>query len=211
MIIIPEVDNTPYVNNAEFVKLTIINLDGSTTVHTFSSSYKIEVIDGVSYKALGGLLMVGTQQRDLRVTSSDTTITLSGLTSENMYLVLGTPIKGSTIEIWRGFYNDNYILTNTVRRYKGVITSYSIHEDLEGNTDNFIISVNCSAYKTILDNRISGRKTNTASWKQYNPTDVSMDKVQALDNTYFDFGKTVNTSGVDSSTTLTATVSQGNK
>jgi hypothetical protein len=209
MISIPQVNNTPYVNNAEFIKLTIVNSDSSSTVHTFSSSYKIEVIDGVSYLALGGLLMVGTQQRDLRVTSSDTTITLSGLTSDNMYLVLGTQIKGSTIEIWRGFYDDNYALVNTVRRYKGVITSYSIHEDLSENTDNFVISVNCSAYKTVLENRISGRKTNTSSWKQYNPSDISMDKVQALDNTYFDFGKTVNTSGTDSSTTLTATVTQG--
>ena len=209
MINIPQVNNTPYVNNAEFIKLTIINTDNSTTVHTFSSSYKIEVIDGVSYLALGGLLMVGTQQRDLRVTSSDTSITLSGLTSDNMYLVLGTQIKGSTIELWRGFYDDNYVLVNTVRRYKGVITSYSIHEDVSENTDNFVISVNCSAYKTVLENRISGRKTNTSSWKQYNSTDVSMDKVQALDNTYFDFGKTVNTSGTDSSTTLTATVTQG--
>jgi len=208
MIIIPEVDNTPYVNNAEFVKLTIVNPDNSTVVHTFSSSYKNETIDGVSYKALGGLLLVGTQQRDLRVTSSDTTVTLSGLSSENIYLVLGTQIKGSTIELWRGFYDNDYIMTNTVRRYKGVITSYSIHEDLEGQTDNFMISINCSAYKTVLENRISGRKTNTNSWKQYNPTDVSMDKVQALDNTYFDFGKTVNTSGTDSSTTLTATVTQ---
>jgi hypothetical protein len=209
MINIPAVNNVPYVNNAEFIKLTVINVDGSSTVHTFSSSYKIEVIDGVSYLALGGLLNVGTQQRDLRVTSSDTSITLSGLTSDNIYLVLGTQIKGSTIELWRGFYNNNYALTSTVRRFKGVITSYSIHEDLSENTDNFVISVNCSAYKTVLENRISGRKTNTASWKQFNPTDTSMDKVQALDNTYFDFGKTVNTSGTDSSTTLTATVTQG--
>jgi len=145
----------------------------------------------------------------LRVTSSDTSISLSGLMSENIYIVLGTQIKGSTIEIWRGFYNDNYILVNTVRRYTGVITSYSIQEEISDETDNFTVSINCSAYKSILENRLAGRKTNSNSWKQYNPTDISMDKVQALDNTYFDFGKVVNSSGGDSSTSLTATVTQG--
>lgn len=209
MISIPQVDNVPYVNNAEFVKMTVTNEDNSTTVHTFSTSYKTEVIDGSTYLALGGLLFVGSQQRDLRVTSTDTTITLSGLTSDNIYLVMNTKIKGSTIEIWRGFYNENYLLVNTVRRYSGVITSYTITEDREDITDNFTISVNCSSYKQILDNSVSGRKTNTTSWKEFNPTDVSMDKVAALDNTYFDFGNPVGSSGDNSSSsvTLTAVVS----
>ena len=209
MIPIPEVDNVPYVNNAEFVKLTIYNPNNSTTTHTFSSSYKNEIIDGTNFIALGGLLSISTQQRDLRVTSSDTSVTLSGLSSEYQYLVLGTQIKGSKIEIWRGFYDDNYILTNTVRRFTGIITSYSIVEDLQNNDDNFSISVNCSSFKTILENKVSGRKTNSNSWKEFNPTDVSMDNVQALDGAFFDFGRKVTQSGADSSsTTLTATVRQ---
>lgn len=211
MINIPQVNGVPFVNNAEFVKLTIINLDGSTSVHTFSSSYKTEIIDETEYLALGGLLNIGAQQRDLRVTSFDTTITLSGLESENIYIVLKTPIKGSLIEIFRGFYDNNYNLVNTVRRFNGVITSYTITEDRQDITDNFVISVNCSSYKTILENRVAGRKTNTNSWKEFYPEDVSMDKVSALDNVYFDFGKPVNTSGTTSSsaTSLVATVTPG--
>lgn len=206
MITIPQVNNAPYVNNAEFVKLTIVNPDGSTVVHTFSSSYRNEYIGDATYLALGGLLMVGTQQRDLRVSSADTTVTLSGLSSDNIYLVLGTQIKGSLIEIWRGFYDDNYNLVNTVKRYDGIITSYTITEDREETTDNFIISVNCSAYKVVLENRIAGRKTNSQSWKEFNPTDVSMDKVQTLDGAYFNFGKPVNTNTTNDVTTLKATV-----
>jgi len=206
MIDIPQVNNAPYVNNAEFVKLTIVNPDGSTVVHTFSSSYQNETISGTVYLALGGLLMVGTQQRDLRVSSADTTVTLSGLNSDNIYLVLGTQIKGSLIEIWRGFYDDNYNLVNTVKRYDGIITSYTITEDREETTDNFVISVNCSAYKVVLENRIAGRKTNSQSWKEFNPTDVSMDKVQTLDGAYFNFGKPVNTNTTNDVTTLKATV-----
>lgn len=206
MVVIPQVVNQAYVNNAEFVKLTIINNDGSTTIHTFSSSYQNETIDGQLYLALGGLLMVGSQQRDLRVSSTDTTVTLSGLSSEYMYIVLGTQIKGSMIEIWRGFYNDSYELVNTVKRYNGIITSYTITEDREDITDNFVISINCSAYKVVLENRIAGRKTNSQSWKEFNPTDISMDKVQTLDGAYFDFGKPVNSNNTDNVSSVSATV-----
>jgi hypothetical protein len=193
MVIIPEVDNVPYVSNAEFVKLIVTPEIGTPVTHTFSTSFRTETIDGVVYQALGTLLNIGTQQRDLRVTSSDTTITLSGLDSDNIYIVLGTKIKGSPIEIYRGFYDDNYNLVNTVRRFNGIITSYTITEDLQqdNNIDNFVISVNCSAYKTILENRIAGRKTNSNSWKEFNPTDISMDRVQAISEAYFDFGKPV--------------------
>jgi hypothetical protein len=126
MVVIPEVDNVPYVSNAEFVKLIITPEIGEPVTHTFSTSFRTETIDGVVYQALGTLLNIGTQQRDLRVTSSDTTITLSGLDSDNIYIVLGTKIKGSPIEIYRGFYDDNYNLVNTVRRFNGIITSYAI-------------------------------------------------------------------------------------
>lgn len=203
---IPAVQNKNYINNAEFVKLTVYNADNSTTVHTFSTSYKNETIEGTVYLALGGLLNVGSQQRDLRVSSSDTTISLSGLQSNNIYLVLGTKIKGSKIQIFRGFYDTNYILTSVVKRYDGIITSYTITEDLEGETDNFAISVNCSAYKVILANKLSGRKTNSQSWKEYDSNDISMDKVQTLDGAYFNFGKPVNTSSTSSTSVLSATV-----
>ncbi len=193
MVIIPEVDNVPYVSNAEFVKLIVTPEIGAPVTYTFSTSFRTETIDGVVYQALGTLLNIGTQQRDLRVTSSDTTITLSGLDSDNIYIVLGTKIKGSPIEIYRGFYDDNYNLVNTVRRFNGIITSYTITEDLQqdNNIDNFVISINCSAYKTILENRMAGRKTNSNSWKEFNPTDISMDRVQAISEAYFDFGKPV--------------------
>ena len=194
---IPQVDNTTYVNNAEFVKLTVTNNDNTTTIYTFSTSYKDETIDGVVYLALGGLIGVGAQQRDIRVTSYDTTITLSGVGPENIYAVLGTKIKGSLIEIYRGFYDVNYELENVVLRYNGIITSYTVTEELAvlDKNDVFMVSVNCSSYKTILENRISGRQTSPNHWNEYPDapatTDTSMVNVPNLINAYFDFGKPV--------------------
>ena len=193
---IPEVANSPpSINTAEFVRLTIYNEYGNisnVTIHTFSSAYKAEVISGTTYLPLGGLLAVGTQPRDLRVTSADTSIALSGISGNNIAIVLGTKIKGSKIEILRGFYNNNYILTNTYPRFTGIVTSYGISEDLEtqfnGSTDNFVVTVNASSYKTVLENRIAGRKTNKSSWQVFNTADSSMNNVYSIADQTFDFG-----------------------
>lgn len=186
-------NNKALVNNAEFVKLTIYNEYGNTAnsnVYTFSSSYQTETIDGQTYGPLGGLLAVGIQQRDIRVTSADTSISISGIDGNNMAIVLGTKIRGSEIEIIRGFYNNNYILTNTAQRFSGIVTSYNITEERQNNDDNFTITLNASSFKSVLENRIAGRKTNSESWKEYNPTDTSMDRIPSLADKQMDFGQT---------------------
>jgi hypothetical protein len=191
---IPEVQNSTAISTAEFVKLTIFNEYGNTantTIHTFSSSYKEETIDGIVYDPLGGLLAVGSQKRDIRVTSGDTTISLSGVDGNNIYTVLSTKIRGSEIEVIRGFYDNNYVLQNTYPRFTGIVTNYNIAEDLDNdnNFDTFTVSIAASSYKTILENRIAGRKTNEESWKFFNPTDTSMDQVYAISGVQFDFGQ----------------------
>ena len=194
MEIIPAVDDKTSINSAEFVKLTIYNdvsNTADTTIHTFSSAYKYETIDGTQYSPLGGLLAVGIQQRDIRVTSADTSISLSGIPSDgsdNMAIVLGTKIRGSTIEVIRGFYNNNYVLTSTAQRFTGIVTSYNITEERHDLVDNFTITLNASSYRLVLQNRVAGRKTNGESWKVFYPTDTSMDNVYSLADQYFDFG-----------------------
>jgi hypothetical protein len=142
---------------------------------------------------MSGLLAVGTQPRDLRVTSADTSFALSGISGNNIAIVLGTKVKGSKLEILRGFYNNNYVLTNTYPRFTGIVTSYGIGEDLETNfngpTDNFTVTVNASSYKTVLENRIAGRKTNKSSWQVFNSIDSSMNNVYSIADQTFDFGK----------------------
>ena len=190
-------NNKPLVNNAEFVKLTIYNEYGNTAnnnVYTFSSSYQSETIDGQVYTPLGGLLAVGVQQRDIRVTSADTSISLSGIDGNNMYVVLGTLIRGSKLEITRGFYGgdgnvaNNYVLTSSAKRFTGIVTNYQISEERQDQDDNFTITLNASSFKSVLENRIAGRKTNSESWKEYNPTDTSMDRVPSLADRAFSFG-----------------------
>lgn len=188
--------NKSLVINAEFVKLTIYNdvsNSANTTIYTFSSAYKPETIDGQIYTPLGGLLAVGVQQRDIRVTSADTSISLAGIPSDNIYAVLDTEgkIRGSKLQIIRGFYDANYNLANYAPRFTGIITSYNISEDLNNtdNSDNFTVTINASSFKQILDNRVAGRKTNKQSWQYFNSTDSSMNNVYSISDQDFDFGK----------------------
>jgi len=194
---IPQVQNTGAIKSAEFVKLTIFNEfsnSANVTTHTFSSAYRNETIDGDEYLALGGLLSVGSQNRDLRVTAGDTNISLSGVSGNNIQIVLDTKIRGSEVEVWRGFYDDNDLLGDSYLRFTGVITNYSVQEERTDNNDNFIVTVSASSYKTVLSNRIAGRKTNEESWKVFDPLDTSMDNVYSIAGVQFDFGKEVTAS-----------------
>ena len=191
--VIPEVGpNVTNITNAEFVKLTIFNdyaNTANTSVYTFSSSYRVETIDGLDYSPLGGLLAVGAQTRDISVTSKSTQITLSGIGQDNIYLVLANKIRGSEVEILRGFYDNNMVLQNTYPRFTGIITTYSITETRQNQDNMFTVAVNASSYKTVLENRIAGRKTNKQSWRYFYPNDASMDNVYSISNVRFDFGQ----------------------
>jgi len=190
---IPAVANSPpQINSAEFVKITIYNEYGNTantTVLTASSAYKDETIDGQVYSAVGGLLAVGDQQKDIRVTSADTTVALSGIGGVNIATVLDTKIRGSKLEIWRGFYDNTGNMTSTAKRFTGIVTSYNITEERVGLEDNFTVSVNASSYKTVLENRKANRRTNPESWEHFNPNDSSMWNIYSIATQTFDFGK----------------------
>lgn len=163
----------------------------SVNLYTFSSSYTSDTIGGTEYTPLGGLLAVGPQNRNLRVTAGDTSIQISGVSGNNIYAVLESQgkIRGSKLEITRGFFDPNtMVLSNAVVRFTGLITNYAINEDREGQEDNFTVTLDASSYKTILENRISGRKTNKNSWNFFDSTDGSMNNINSIAGFAFDFG-----------------------
>jgi len=187
-------NNKANITTAEYVKLTIYNEYGNlanNNVYTFSSSYTSDTIDGVEYSPLGGLLAVGQQNRSLRVTNGDTSVQISGIGGNNIYAVLESQgkIRGSKIEVTRGFFNPNtMVLANAVVRFTGIVTNYSIQEDREGLEDNFTVTLDASSFKTILENRIAGRKTNKNSWQFFDATDSAMNNINSLAGFTFDFG-----------------------
>jgi hypothetical protein len=133
--------------------------------------------------------------REIKATSIDMVISLIGIDPTNISLVLGSNIKGSTVEIWRGFFDSNYQIitsptTQFFKRYQGIVSNMSITEDWDENARSrtATCSISCSSFRSILENRIAGIKTNLKTWQQRYASDTSMSRVAAIAGQYFDFG-----------------------
>ena len=180
------------INHAEFVRLTVGNIG---TVYTFCNAAAPITVNGITFSNLGALLNVGDIQRDIKATSDDMTISLTGIDPANIGIILGNEIKGSLVEVWRGFFDSsNQIITTPTqqffKRYQGIINSVSITEDfnIEARTRIATCSISCSSMRRVLENRLSGVKTNQSNWQFIYPNDTSMNRVSEISNTYFDFG-----------------------
>jgi len=180
------------INHAEFVRLTVGN---AATVYTFCNAAAPITVSGITFSNLGALLSVGDVQRDIKATSDDMTIALTGIDPTNVGIILSNDIKGSLVEVWRGFFDSNNQIITTpttqfFKRYQGIINSVSITEDFnsEARTRIATCSISCSSMRRILENRLSGVKTNQSNWQFIYSNDTSMDRVAEISNQYFDFG-----------------------
>lgn len=187
--------NSPSIRHAEFVRM-VVGQTGSTTTYTFCNAAAPVTVSGITFTNLGALLSVGDVQRDIKATSDDMTISLTGIDPSWVGVILGTYIKGSTVEVWRGFLDsNNQIITSPTlqffKRYQGIINNVSISEDFNSQlrSRTATCSVSCSSMRRILENRMSGVKTNQQSWQFIYGSDASMNRVATIANTYFDFGK----------------------
>lgn len=211
--------NSPSIRHAEFVKLSIGPLGSPTAVYTYCNAGGPVTVGGTTYSNLGSLLTVGDVQRDIKATSDDMTIALTGLNPSNVSIILSATIKGSIVEVWRGFLDSNNQIITTpttqfFKRYQGIINNVSITEDYNTQMRTRIAtcSISCSSMRRILENRISGIKTNQKSWQEFYPGDTSMNRVAEIQSTYFDFGappKTQTQASVDSTAGMETTGTSG--
>ena len=200
--------NSPSIRHSEFVKLSIGPLGSPTAVYSYCNAGGPVTVGGTTFNNLGSLLTVGDVQRDIKATSDDMTISLTGLNPSNISIILSSTIKGSIVEIWRGFLDSNNQIITTpttqfFKRYQGIVNNVSITEsyNTQARTRIATCSISCSSMRRILENRISGFKTNQKSWQEFYPNDTSMNRVAEITATYFDFGKppmTQTQSSVDS-------------
>lgn len=192
--------NSANIRYAEFVRLSV----GTTpTIYTFCNAAAPVTVGGITFSNLGSLLTIGDVQRDVKATSFDMSISLTGIDPNNVALILSSDIKGSIVEIWRGFLDsDNQIITTPTtqffKRWTGIVNNVSISEDWNDQVRSRIATcvITCSSMRRILENRIAGIKTNKTVWQFFYPGDASMSRVDAISNTYFDFGGKPSTGSV---------------
>lgn len=175
-----------------------------------SNCYKNIVFQGRTYQALGGFLEISNLQQDLILTNNEIAVGLSGIPAEFIENILGQQIKGGRIRIHRVFFDPQ---TKAVRinstgaqeiyqRFDGVMTNFSVQEQInqsENSVDiSYVITVQASSLLGVLENRVSGRRTNNDSYQTfYNErgitsaieTDTSFSRIEQLKNASFDFGR----------------------
>lgn len=195
MNVIAPVDNTNNIRYADFVRITT----GSATYRfaTTPTALTIPAVDTDPFSGLGQLVDVGAATRDIKSTANETTVTLVGIDTTMLSLVLGADIKGSQIEMWHGFFDTNNELITTggvgglYQFFNGYINSFTISEQWMEEVRSYVgvINVSASSIQLVLQNRVAGRYTNNNSWQFYNSADTSMNRVNYISTINYFFGK----------------------
>lgn len=105
MNVIGPVQNTNVIRYADLFRL--IMPDGTYYFATTPAPITVPSISGTPFTALGQLVKVNSVQRDIKSTPNETTVTLVGIDTTMLGLVLNSKIKGSEIDLWHAFFDSN--------------------------------------------------------------------------------------------------------
>jgi hypothetical protein len=179
----------------------LIDLTFDGTTYYISNCYKSIVHDGNTYQALAGFLTTSEIQSNIANANDEVQISLSAIPAVYIEKILGEPIKGGEVNIYRAFfdYATQEVTGPIYKRFTGVISNYSVQEDIntlgQSPEVNHNITIIASSIMGVLENKVSGRRTNKEDYQLYwaelnnSTTDPSMDRVDTLFNQSFDFGK----------------------
>lgn len=164
---------------------------------TFSdAAYDIEY-DSLTYTGLGRLLSVSATSSELRTSSNQVTVTISGIPNSSTREIVESEFRNANIRIWRGFFTQTgewidavSLPTNPVGKFKGFVNSISYFEEWDSvaRTSTNTIQFDCQSFIDILAKKRAGRQTNPRSMKQFYPTDTSFDRVPTIAGSKWDFG-----------------------
>lgn len=169
----------------------LIQLQIDSTTYYISNSWKSITYDSNTYQELGAFLSVGEFQEDIKTTNGDLNMVLTGIPAGNVQTVMTNPVKGGAVTIFRAFFDDAYAVTNVYPRYKGVITNFSINEqvDLENGEITNTVAISVASINAILENRVNGQRTNPQDRVKFFAGDQTFDRVPVINGTAFDFGR----------------------
>lgn len=196
MNVIGPVQNTNVIRYADFFQLGMA--DGTYYFATTPAPIIIPSISLTPFTALGQLVKVNSVQRDIKSTANETTVTLVGVDTAMLGLVLNAKIKGSSINLWHGFFDSNNDLitssgdgTGVYKYFSGYVNSFSISEQWMEETRSYVgvVTISASSFQLILQNRTAGRYTNDNAWQAVNPGDTSMNRVNYISTINYSFGK----------------------
>jgi hypothetical protein len=177
-----------------------LTLDGTT--YYISNCYKNITHNGNTYQALAGFLSVSEIQSNISNANDEIQVSLSAIPPTYIAAVLGEPIKGGELNIYRAFFDytsQEVIAGQIYKRFAGIISNYSVQEDIDVSNQepsvNHTITIIASSIMGVLENKYTGRRTNRQDYQTVytelnnSALDPSMNRVETLFNASFDFGK----------------------
>ena len=189
------------VNNTRIEFGVLIDLTLNNIEYNISNCYKAVSYNNKTYTALAGFLDISEIQSNLANATDEIQVSLSAIPSNYLAATLDTQIKGGHIAVYRAFfdYNTQEVITGQIhKRFEGIVSNYSVQENLDVNGQSadvsHTITIIASSIMGVLENRIAGRRTNKQDFSIVyseigNTADISMNNVEALFNSSFDFGK----------------------
>jgi len=183
--------NDPQIRYAEFIRLT-----NPSFTDTFCNAPSTITVNGITFAGMGSYVALSEIQSDMKATSTDLKLSITGLSLANVSQVLSANLKGSTLTVWRGFLDSNnqiQTISGTqqfFQRYQGIVNNLSITENFDEHLRERVATcvISSASRRLILDSRVAGIKTNPSSWQAIYPNDTSMARVPVIASTYFNFG-----------------------
>jgi hypothetical protein len=181
------------------VKLDIPSY-GVLRLSTYHKPINLTEPDGIvyQYEAAGVFLSISESVSELRASSVETSIALSGIPIQYAQIVQAQRIKGSRIDVYRVFTDPvtDQVLAitgNPVFMFRGIVSNYGFSETFnEFSLDaTLVVNLSCTSLVDMLNTKITGRRTNSESMRQFYPSDTSFDRVTNLIGRPFDFGAPV--------------------
>lgn len=164
---ITAVDTERSIEHGVLIELTL-----DTTTYYISNCYKSIVYDGNTYEALAGFLTISEIQSNISNANDEIQISLSAIPANYIAVTLAQPIKGGEVNIYRAFfdYRTQEVITGEIyKRFTGIINNFSVQEDLDVSnaepTVNHTITIIASSIMGVLENKISGRRTNKQDYQ----------------------------------------------
>ena len=183
------------VRTSLFVRIDIIDYETLLfSDHNIPFTYNGDV-----YNTLGRLMNVTSSSSDLRAAPGDITVTISGIPNAYLQEILDLRIKGSDVQIYRGFFDpvtgaEIAIPGNggsgVIGKFRGRVMTVGVQEDWDpqGSSSSITIQFSCSSQVALLSNKTAGRRTNPIDQKALYPTDTCFDTTLALTKSNFNFG-----------------------
>ena len=152
----------------------LINIGFSTPVNITDCSFPLtSSISGssVTYSASDFILDISSFDEQTDITKGTLNLTLSGVNTTYIAVVLNENVINDSVIIYRGILNDsNQVIADPIILYKGTIDGFDINE----NKTQSLVNLKVVSHWADFEKK-SGRKTNNTSQQRFFSSDVGFD------------------------------------